>query len=416
MTGKARGLLRNRATHEPRLRLRVSAAAESRLRAGHPWLFADSIRQSNRPGQLGELAVVYDRRDKFLALGLFDPGSPIRLRVLLKAKEAKTIDHAWWAERLAKALEKRQGLFDDQTNGYRLLNGESDGWPGLVLDRYDRTLVLKLYSAAWLPQLGEVTDLCRAQVDQAERIVLRLSRNIQGTAAARFAREDGQILLGRPFIGPVSFLESGLRFEANVLHGQKTGFFLDQRENRRKVEGLARGYTVLNAFSFSGAFSLYAARGGALAVTDLDISSYALAAAERNFALNLSKPSVARCSHELIQADTFEWFAQNPQRRFGLIMLDPPSLAKRESERAGAIRAYERLAALGIDHLQPNGRLVACSCSAHVTAEEFFAAVRTEARRSGRTFRELQTTHHAADHPATFKEAEYLKAIFLSFR
>ena len=165
MTGKARGLLRNRAIHEPRLRLRVSAAAESRLRAGHPWLFADSIRQSNRPGQLGELAVVYDRRDKFLALGLFDPGSPIRLRVLLKAKEAKTIDHAWWAERLAKALEKRQGLFDDQTNAYRLINGESDGWPGLVLDRYDRTLVLKLYSAAWLPQLGEVTDLCRAQVD-----------------------------------------------------------------------------------------------------------------------------------------------------------------------------------------------------------------------------------------------------------
>ena len=204
---------RNRATHEPRLRLRVSAAAESRLRAGHPWLFADSIRQQNRPGQLGELAAVYDRKDKFLALGLFEPESPIRLRVLLKAK-AKTIDHAWWAERLAQALEKRCGLFDDQTNGYRLINGESDGWPGLVLDRYDRTLVLKLYSAAWLPQLEEITNLCRAQVDQTEHIVLRLSRNIQGTAAARFAREDGQILLGRPFIGPVSFLESGLRFEA----------------------------------------------------------------------------------------------------------------------------------------------------------------------------------------------------------
>ena len=124
----------------------------------------------------------------------------------------------------------------------------------------------------------------------------------------------------------------------------------------------------------------------------------------------------ARPPPQLIQADTFEWFAQNPQRRFGLIILDPPSLAKRESERAGAIRAYGRLAALGINRLEPNGRLVACSCSAHVTAAEFFAAVRTEARRSGRAFKELETTHHAVDHPATFKEAEYLKAIFLGFK
>jgi 23S rRNA (cytosine1962-C5)-methyltransferase len=212
-----------------------------------------------------------------------------------------------------------------------------------------------------------------------------------------------------------TFLETGLRFEADVSHGQKTGFFLDQRENRRAVESLANGRSVLNAFSFSGGFSLYAARGGAISVTDLDISAHALASSERNFALNQSNAAVARCPHERVQADAFEWLTGNDQRAFDLIVLDPPSFAKREAERAGAIRAYERLAALGIQHLARGGILVACSCSAHVTAEEFFAAVRQAAGKSARASQEIRTTRHAPDHPATFKEAEYLKAIYLRF-
>src|ERR1035437_6737621 len=142
----------------PRLRLRVTAAAESILRSGHPWLFAQSIRHQDREGRLGELAVVYDRKDRFLAVGLFDPDSPIRLRVL-NAGEPQTIDMAWWLARLREALERRQGLSDAQTTGLRLINGESDRWPGLVLDRYGSTLVLKLYTAAWLPWLDEISRL-----------------------------------------------------------------------------------------------------------------------------------------------------------------------------------------------------------------------------------------------------------------
>ncbi|HWX21947.1 MAG TPA: class I SAM-dependent methyltransferase [Candidatus Binatia bacterium] len=399
-------------TSAARLRLRVSATAETILRSGHPWLFADSIREQNRQGKLGELAVVYDRKDRFLALGLFDPESPIRVRVLVRGKPQE-LDRAWWPARLEQALEKRQGLFDDQTTGHRWLNGESDGWPGLVLDRYDRTLVLKLYTAAWLPHLEDIAGIIQQQL-QPERIVLRLSRNIQETAATRFGKKDGEILQGLPLGGPVVFLEKGLRFEADVLRGQKTGFFLDQRENRRRVEALARGRTVLNTFSFSGGFSLYAARGGALSVTDLDLSDYALVAAKRNFALNQSEPAVAACSHETIQAEAFEWLNHKPRRKFGLIVLDPPSLAKREAERAGAIRAYGRLTALAIEHLEPAGILVACSCSAHVSAEEFFAVVRRETSRAGRVFKELETTHHPPDHPAGFKEARYLKATYQS--
>jgi 23S rRNA (cytosine1962-C5)-methyltransferase len=137
-----------------RLRLRITATAETIVRGGHPWVFADSVQASNRAGETGELAVIYDRKDRFLAVGLFDPDSPIRVRIL-HAGKPRTIDAAWWRARLEQALARRAGLFDAQTTGYRLIHGESDGWPGLVLDRYDTTLVLKLYTAAWLPRLEE---------------------------------------------------------------------------------------------------------------------------------------------------------------------------------------------------------------------------------------------------------------------
>jgi 23S rRNA (cytosine1962-C5)-methyltransferase len=212
----------------------------------------------------------------------------------------------------------------------------------------------------------------------------------------------------------VIFSETGVRFEADVVRGQKTGFFLDQRENRRAVETLARGRRVLNAFSFSGGFSVYAARGGAKAVTDLDISAHALASAKRNFALNRNFPGVAACRHETVPADTFEWLS-NAKENFDLIVLDPPSLAKRATEREGAVRAYEKLNALGIARLLRAGILVAGSCSAHVSAAEFFDAVRRAALKSGRKFTELKTLQHPPDHPAGFKEAEYLKVIYLKF-
>jgi 23S rRNA (cytosine1962-C5)-methyltransferase len=397
----------------PRLRLRVTATAETILRSGHPWLFADSIRSENRAGRLGELAVIFDRHDQFLAIGLFDPESPLRVRVLHTGKPV-TLDAAWWQGRLEQTLARRAGLFDTQTNGYRCIHGESDGWPGLVLDRYDTTFVLKLYTAAWLPRRDEVVGVIRAAL-QPQRLVLRLSRNIQTPATGPFHRNDGELLLGETSDRPVTFLESGLRFEADVLRGQKTGFFLDQRENRRRVESLARGRDVLNAFSYSGGFSLYAARGGAKSVTDLDLSEHALAGARRNFALNRAAPGVAACRHDCVQADAFAWLAAKPARKFDLIVLDPPSLARREAERARALGAYRQLNADALRWLASGGVLVAASCSAHVSTEEFFGVVRQAARATARPFTEWQTTRHAPDHPATFAEAEYLKAIYLRF-
>lgn len=397
-----------------RLRLRLTATAESIVRGGHPWVFADSVKEQNRAGIAGELAVIFDRNDKFLAVGFFDPESPIRVRILHVGKPL-VIDREFWRARLDAAVKRREGLFDERTTGYRLINGESDGWPGLVLDRYDTTLVVKIYTAAWWERLEEIAALMQAQLRPA-RIVLRVSRNLERRSPTRL---DGDILFAIPSGpetgAPVVFREHDVRFEADVWKGQKTGFFLDQRENRRLVESFARGRTVLNAFSFSGGFSLYAARGGAKSVTDLDISGHALDSARRNFVLNEGDKTVAASRHESIQADAFEWLAGNAGRQFDLVVLDPPSLAKREVERAGAIRAYAKLAGDGLQHLRPGGVLVACSCSAHVSAEEFFGAVRQAAHKSGRSFSELQTTRHAPDHRATFPEAEYLKGIYLKF-
>jgi 23S rRNA (cytosine1962-C5)-methyltransferase len=397
----------------PRLKLRVSPTAETILRGGHPWLFAESVRDQNRDGALGELAIIYDRNDAFLAIGLFDPDSPLRVRVLHSGKP-QTLDAAWWKNHFNETIARRDNWFDAQTTGYRLINGESERWPGLVLDRYGDTLVLKLYTAAWLPRLNEIRALI-AELLPEQRLVLRFSRNIQSLAQRQFHLSDGQIMRGVQLDGPVVFLENGLRFEADVLRGQKTGFFLDQRENRKRVESLSRNCDVLNAFSFSGGFSLYAARGNARSVTDLDISAHALDSAQRNFALNETEPTIAQCRHETIQADAFKWLAGNFNRKFDIIILDPPSLAKRESERAGAIQAYGKLARHGLAHLRPGGILVAASCSAHVSQDEFFKILRDTARHSTRAFREIQNTAHAADHPATFAEARYLKCIYLRF-
>lgn len=399
-----------KAVASPHVRLRVTPAAERSIRSGHPWVYSDSVRELNRPGVLGDLAVIYDKHDRFLAIGNFDPDSPLRVRVLHAGKPVK-LDSAWWRARLETAISRRRDLFDAQTTGHHLIHGENDGWPGLTLDRYAGTLVMKLYTAAWLPRLDDIVALLKESL-APQRLVLRLSRNIQKVVQNSFHRADGETLHGAPPTEPVVFLENGLRFESDVVRGQKTGFFLDQRENRQMVGTLAHGTDMLNAFSFSGGFSLYAARGGSKSVTDLDLSSHALESSNRNFALNADNAAVTACRHETAQGDAFGWVAQT-SRSFDLIILDPPSLARRETERAGAIQAYTRLATLGLARLRRGGMLVAASCSAHVTDEEFFDAVRGAARQARRRFVEWRTTGHPPDHPATFPEARYLKCIYL---
>jgi len=389
------------------LRVRLSSTAETIVRQGHPWVFADSIRSQTREGTAGELAVVFDRHDRFLAVGLYDPDSPLRIRVLHTGKPLK-LDTAWWRTLFEKSLDRRAGHFNAKTNGLRWINGESDGWPGLVCDQYGEVLVLKIYSQAWFPHLEKILPLLLEKL-KPQSIVLRLSRNIQDAVRKTYKLRDGDLLYGELNNEAVPFLESGLNFYADVIRGQKTGFFLDQRENRRKVEALSRGKHVLNLFSFSGGFSLYAARGGATHVTSVDITEHALKELQKNWEAN---PVLASVPHDEIQADVFEWL-EEAEGSYDLIIMDPPSLAKREIERGVASRAYEKLAFQGIKLLRKGGIMVCCSCSAHVSVEEFTESVRHAMRKSGRKFQELEITGHAPDHPCTVIEMNYLKAIYL---
>lgn len=399
-----------------RLKVRVTPAAEQAVRQGHPWVYGDKLRQQNRPAGTGEIAVLYDRSDRFLALGFYDPDSAIRLRIIHQGRPV-TLDDSWWRRKLEQTLDRRHSLFGSDTNGYRLINGENDGWPALVLDRFGSTLVLKIYAAFWLPRLPELESLIRETLSP-QAIVLRLSRNLIARAARDYQLEEG--FLGSPGADTVTFLENGLTFESDVRFGQKTGFFLDQRENRQRVEALAAGQDVLNAFSFSGGFSLYAARGGAASVTDLDISPHALESARRNFALNAAHPAIAAARHTSHQTDAFAWLGEAVRPggpRFGLVITDPPSLAKREVERQGGIEAYHHLALNALQLLHPGGTLLAASCSAHVSPGEFRQAVERAAFQIlGHDWQTLWTAGHAADHPVSFPEGEYLKAVAVQRR
>ena len=380
------------------LKFRVSHRIEAVLRSGHPWLFDQSIQEQQGEGPPGSLGVVFDHRNKFLAVGLYDPTSVIRLRIL-QARKPATINQAWFQERLQLAFSLREPLLDTGTTGYRLVYGENDGLPGLVLDRYADTLVLKLYSCCWIPHLSNVLQAIQALLP-LPRLVLRLSRGMQQQPQYLYGLSDGQVLYGEPIQAPIIFLENGLSFEAEVLKGQKTGFFLDQRNNRARVQALAKDKRVLNVFSFSGGFSVYAARGGAKSVVSLDLSAHALESAVRNFLLN---PALADIPHQCLQGDAFEELSNLRQQgqKFGLVILDPPSFAQRASDRLQALNAYTTLTALGASVVNPRGILVSCSCSAHVSPEEFEAAI--ESGLGKRSFSILERTGHALDHPVCFK-------------
>lgn len=395
-----------------RLAIHVHPRVERAVRGGHPWVYAEGIRRQRDEGGAGDLAVIFDSQNRFLAIGLYDPTSPIRVRVLHAGSPA-TIDDAWFAARVAEAWRLRVPLLEQGTDGYRVVNGENDGLPGLIVDRYGDSLVIKLYTAAWLPHLGAVLDGLRAVMTPA-RIVLRMSRNMASAAHREHGLENGRELTGAGVDGPVLFRENGLLFEADLVHGQKTGFFLDQRDNRARVEGLAGGRTVLNVFAYTGGFSIYAARGGAREVTSLDLSAPALAAAERNFAHNAADARVAATGHRTLQGDAFELLRELATEgvRYDVVILDPPAFAKARGEVDRALESYATLVRLGLDVLERGGTLVAASCSSRVTADEFATMVTDTAHAAGRPLHVLERTGHALDHPVTFAEGAYLKCIF----
>jgi 23S rRNA (cytosine1962-C5)-methyltransferase len=271
--------------------------------------------------------------------------------------------------------------------------------------------VLKLYTVAWVRYLRLVVQALTL-LFPAERIVLRLSRQVRAREDALDGLRDGQIITGPPLDGPVLFQENGLTFEADPVRGQKTGFFLDQRENRARVEQLARDQDVINVFAYTGAFGVYAARGGARSVLEIDASQPALAAAVRNF--NHNGAVTTGVEHELLVGNAFRALSdlQRSRRRCGLLIVDPPSFANSQDAIDRALASYRRLARLGVPLLRPGGTLVMASCSSRVAAELFYETVETAARGTGRSLQVFERTGHALDHPIAFPEGAYLKCLY----
>lgn len=398
------------APEERRVAVRVTPDALRHVRGGHPWIFDRSITSVSHDAPPGALAVVFDDRRRFAAIGLWDPTSPLRVRIL-HAGDPEAVDGAFWQARLDQAWERRRPLVDDPaTTGFRWVNGESDGLPGLIVDRYATTAVVKVYSPAWLPHLPAVVPMLAADHD---RVVLRLSRAVADGPTHGLA--DGQVLVGSVPDGPVEFLEHGLDFGADVVHGQKTGHFLDQRDNRALVGSLAAGGDVLDVFACTGGFTVHAAAGGARSVHTVDLSAPAIETAVTNMGRNRQMPAVASCDHTTEVGDAFRVLEQHAaaDRRWDIVVIDPPSFAPRQDAVARALKAYARLTTLGLAVTRRGGLLVQSSCSSRVGADTFHNQLRDVARRAGHGLEEVARTTHPLDHPATFPEAWYLKTAFV---
>ena len=394
-----------------RVAARVTKDAIRQIHGGHPWVFDRSIVSVNHEGTSGDLAVIFDSEREFVAIGLYDPQSPIRIRVLHHGKPI-TIDEAWWLQRLNVAIEQRHSVTSrGDTTGYRVIHGENDGLPGLVVDRYDKTLVVKLYTNAWLPHLATIVPILQQRL-VANTIVLRLSRDVAGQQL--HGLHDGMALVGETPNAATTFRENGLTFEADVVHGQKTGHFLDQRENRARVRGLSRDARILDMFSSTGGFSVYAAAGAARSVHSVDISAGSIEAALRNMQHNMAIPNVQKCEHTTQVGDAFEVMGAlaKQHRRFDVVIVDPPSFAHRNSDIERALHSYKRLTRLALDLLDDGGLLVQSSCSSRITDVEFFAAIHLAADSSRHRISEVVRTGHAADHHIGFAEGGYLKTMF----
>lgn len=392
-----------------RLALRLTPDALRQVRGGHPWVYDKAITSVSDDGaEPGALAVVFDADRAFAGIGLWDPSSPIRVRMLHHGKPAQ-VDETFWRSRVEQAVALRAPLDATDTTGRRLIHGENDGFGGIVVDRYDSTIVVKVYSIAWLPHLKAVLDALVAVVEPT-RVVLRLGRLAAADPRAS-GLIDGMVVMGDEPDGPVLFTELGLTFEADVINGQKTGHFLDQRDNRQLVGSWAEGARVLDVFSCTGGFSVHAAAGGATMVHSVDLAAPAIDTAIRNMAHNADRTSGAQ--HITTVGDAFEVMADLGARQeiYDIVVVDPPSFASRASERDGAIRAYRKLTELALPLVRTGGVLLQASCSSRVTEDDLASTVHTAVRSQGRQVLDERRFGHALDHPISFAQGGYLKAI-----
>jgi 23S rRNA (cytosine1962-C5)-methyltransferase len=387
-------------------RLRLRKKLEERLAAGHPWIYAEALEPSAvlQRGQPGQVVEVEDAQGRFVARGRLDPTSPIAVRVWTLRPD-EPLDDALVEARVAQALDLRRGLGlgtdPAELDAYRLLNGEGDRLPGVVADRYGPVVVLKLDGATPLPALPAVVRALATSLGPAGVTSLFLRGGDEKT--------EGRVLHGDEPAEELTVREHGARFAVDVRRGQKTGLFLDQRDNRQRVARLSAGASVLNLFCYTGGFSVAAALGGARHTTSVDQAQPALAAAARTFTLN----GLDLRDHALVRADVFTYLTElaTASRRFDIVVCDPPSFAPNERSLRRALRAYAELNRLAAGVVAPGGLLATASCSSHVRDEAFLETVSAGLGQTRRAARVVGMFGQPADHPTppAFPEGRYLK-------
>lgn len=386
--------------------IRLKRGKEESLKRYHPWIFSGAIASMSGQPAEGEIVEVTDSEGRYLATGHYQIGS-ITVRAL--SFERQPIDRDFWYSRLHEAWLMRRaiGVSGRPDNDiYRLVHGEGDRLPGLVIDVYGRTAVMQAHSVGMHLVREEIAGALREATDgEVENVYYKSETTLPYKAGLE--QENGFLIGGDN--GNVA-TEYGLRFHIDWLRGQKTGFFVDQRENRRMLERYAAGRKVLNMFCYTGGFSVYALRGGASTVHSVDSSAKAIDLTRANVALNFDGDN----RHEAFAEDAFR-FLSHADDTYDLIVLDPPAFAKHKDALRNALKGYTRLNAIAFEKIRKGGILFTFSCSQAVNKDQFRMAVFTAAAQSGRHVRILHQLHQPADHPVNIyhPEGEYLKGLVL---
>lgn len=385
----------------------LKAGRDRSLRLGHPWIFSGAVAFVRPPAGAGDVVLAVSGEGRPLGLGFYQPGTDIVFR-FLTGRVDETVDGAFWRRRIRRALEVRRLVVPPETTAYRLVHAEGDGLPGLIVDRYDRVLVVSFATAGMDRRREEVVA---ALVEEAKPEGI-LERS-EGRARRLEGLEDCHGILYGTLPDPVEIRERGLRYRVDVLKGQKTGFFLDQRENRALLGGLSAGATVFNGFAFTGGFSVACGRGGAKRVVSVDISEEACILARENLAANGLSPE----DHPVVRADVFRYLRETDET-FDLVILDPPAFAKSRREVAGAARGYKDANLQAVLRLREGGVLATFSCSNAVDEPLFDRIVQGALADAGRSASILYRVGAGPDHPVSLAhpEGRYLKGLVLSVR
>jgi 23S rRNA (cytosine1962-C5)-methyltransferase len=372
----------------------------------HPWIFSGAIRRIEGTVEDGDLIHVTDSRGRYLATGYLNRRSQIVVR-LLTWDPNEEVDTAFWRRRLARAIEGRASLFQNPaTDAYRLVHAEADGLPGLVVDRYGEWLVVQCLTLGMARRRDEIVSILAGSASAPRGIYARDDADVRKKEG--LALETG-VLWGEEPPDLVEFVEQGRHFLVDLRLGHKTGFYLDQRDNRRKASAVCSGAEVLNVFAYTGGFGVYAGQAGASSVVNVDSSYEALSLAEKNLALNDCKPQ------ELIAGDAFQILRdyRDQGRGFDVVILDPPKFATSKAQIMDASRGYKDINLLALQLLRPGGYLVTFSCSGLVSADLFQKIVFGASVDAERDVQILERLDQGPDHPVllAFPESAYLKGL-----